>query len=152
MKILMVCLGNICRSPLAEGIMAQKAREAGLNWHVDSAGTGAWHAGQPPDFRSIRVAKKYGVDISQQLARQFQLLDFQRFDHIFVMDKSNRTNVARLTQRSDDRAKVSLLLDLAEPGSEREVPDPFYDDDQFEPVFKLIETACAAFVKRHSSR
>lgn len=145
----MVCLGNICRSPLAEGIMQHKATQNGLDWTVDSAGTGGWHSGQPPDSRSIRMAHSRGIDISQQQARQFSVRDFDRFDHIFVMDLQNRRDVLRLAQTDEHRTKVSLILDTCWPGEERIVPDPYYDDNGFAAVFDLLEEACDAFIKQH---
>lgn len=149
MKILMVCLGNICRSPLAEGIMKQKAAENGLEWTVDSAGTGAWHAGELPDRRSIAMARKKGVDISDQRARQFQSVDFERFDKIFVMDTQNMSDVLRLASSEAQREKVELMLDQIHPGLRRSVPDPYYDDNGFEEVFDMLDQACSAFVSRH---
>jgi protein-tyrosine phosphatase len=146
MKILMVCLGNICRSPLAEGIMKQKIREAGLDWEVDSAGTGHWHAGQLPDRRSIVTAGQHGIDITDQRARQFQVADFERFDKIFVMDTQNLRDVQRLARTEEHRAKVGLMLNQIHPGQERSVPDPYHDDDGFEEVFQMLDRACEAFV------
>lgn len=145
----MVCLGNICRSPLAEGIMKQKAAENGLEWTVDSAGTGAWHAGELPDRRSIATARKKGVDISDQRARQFQIADFERFDKIFVMDTQNLSDVLRLATSEAHRAKVELMLDQIHPGLRRSIPDPYYDDNGFEEVFDMLDQACSAFVSRH---
>jgi protein-tyrosine phosphatase len=141
MKILMVCLGNICRSPLAEGIMQHLADEQHLDWEIDSAGTGNWHIGQGPDRRSTRVARERGVDISQQVCRQFSVSDFDEFDHILVMDKNNLSDVLALAPNTKAAQKVKLLL------GDKEVPDPYYDDKLFEPVFDLIEGACRAFVK-----
>jgi protein-tyrosine phosphatase len=146
MKILMVCLGNICRSPLAEGIMKQKIREADLDWTVDSAGTGHWHAGQLPDRRSIVTAGQHGIDITDQRARQFQVADFERFDKIFVMDPQNLRDVLRLARTEEHRAKVALILDQLHPGEQRAVPDPYYDDDGFEEVFQMLDRACEVFV------
>lgn len=148
MRILMVCLGNICRSPLAEGILQEKAREAGLGWTVDSAGTGYWHVGSPPDRRSVATARRHGIDISAQRGRQFQVADFQRFDHIFVMDTQNLRDVLRLAADDGQRAKVSLILDQTHPDQARSVPDPYYDDDGFEAVFEMLDEACAAFVRK----
>lgn len=146
MKILMVCLGNICRSPLAEGILRYHAAQRGLEWGIDSAGTGHWHAGQPPDPRSIAVARRHGLDISEQRARQFQAIDFERFDQIFVMDTQNLRDVLRQAQSESHRTKVSLILD-----QNRSVPDPYYDADEgFERVFQMLDDACARFVARHS--
>lgn len=138
----MVCLGNICRSPLAEGILKHKVRQNELDWTVDSAGTGFWHTGELPDRRSIAVARKYGIDITDQRARQFQPADFERFDRILVMDTQNRRDVLRHAQHDEHRAKVHLILDFIYPGQDRNVPDPYYDDDGFEAVFRMLDTAC----------
>lgn len=129
--------------------MKQKAAENGLEWTVDSAGTGAWHAGELPDRRSIATARKKGVDISDQRARQFQIADFERFDKIFVMDTQNLSDVLRLATSEAHRAKVELMLDQIHPGLRRSVPDPYYDDNGFEEVFDMLDQACSAFVSRH---
>jgi protein-tyrosine phosphatase len=142
MKILMVCLGNICRSPLAHGIMEQMAKKSGLDWEVDSAGTGEWHVGEPPDRRSIRVARVHGIDISGQVCRLFRVSDFDTYDHIFVMDKYNRADILAMARNETDAKKVELLL------GDRIVPDPYYDDSKFEPVFKLIENGCREIIER----
>ena len=142
MKILMVCLGNICRSPLAEGILRHLAERRQLDWEVDSAGTGNWHVGDPPDARSVRVAKKHGIDISGLRGRQFQAGDFDRFDRIYVMDLDNYRDVLRKAQTEADRERVQLLLEHQQP-----VPDPWYDDALFEPVYNLIYDACERIVK-----
>jgi|SRR5690606_18705122 len=140
-KILMVCLGNICRSPLAEGILKSK-----VNPHlvkVDSAGTGAWHSGEKPDKRSIAIAKKYGIDITDQRARIFTIEDFNLFDKIYVMDKSNYVNVCRLAPNNEAIDKVELILNESHPGKDLEVPDPYYGGDQgFENVFQMLNEAC----------
>jgi protein-tyrosine phosphatase len=143
MKILMVCLGNICRSPLAEGIMQHLAKQEGLDWEIDSAGTGNWHVGQGPDRRSVRVAHTYGIDISKQVCRLFRQSDYDTFDHILVMDKSNLANVLAFARNDTDRKKVELLL------GDKAVPDPYHDDAQFDPIFKLIEQGCKDFIKRY---
>lgn len=148
MKILMVCLGNICRSPLAEGILKHKVQQLGLPWTVDSAGTGHWHTGELPDRRSIAVARRYGIDLTDQRARQFRPEDFERFDQIWVMDTQNRRDVLRLAQNDEHRTKVGLILDLTHPGEERSVPDPYYDDDGFEQVFQMLDWACGVMVER----
>ena len=140
MKILMVCLGNICRSPLAHGVMENLAKEQGLDWEIDSAGTGGWHVGQGPDPRSTRAARNHGVDISKQVCRQFKVSDFDYFDIIYVMDRSNKQNVLALARNDEDRKKVKLLL------GDTEVPDPYYDDAQFEPVFKMVEDGCKKII------
>lgn len=133
----MVCLGNICRSPLAEGIMQHLVAKSGLNWQIDSAGTGGYHMGSKPDSRSVKVAKTHGIDISTQAARKFSVTDFDNFDHIIVMDKQNYKDVVALAQTTEQKVKVKLLI------NNDMVPDPYYDDTLFEPVFKLIEANCA---------
>lgn len=142
MKILMVCLGNICRSPLAHGIMEDLAKKEGLDWEVDSAGTGNWHVGESPDKRSTAIARKYRIDISEQSCRQFTAKDFERYDKIFVMDDMNLRDVLKLVRNEDDHEKVSLLLEKAI------VPDPYYEDDLFDDVFKMIEKGCKAIIER----
>lgn len=149
MKILMVCLGNICRSPLAEGILKHKAAEYSLEWSVDSAGTGSWHAGELPDRRSIAIAREKGVDITYQRARQFRAADFEQFDKIFVMDTQNLADVLRLARTDAHRTKVELILDQTSPGKRLSVPDPYYDDNGFEEVFKMLHDACDVFVRRY---
>ncbi|MDB5116849.1 MAG: protein tyrosine phosphatase [Mucilaginibacter sp.] len=139
----MICLGNICRSPLAEGIMQHLVEQEGLDWEVDSAGTGNWHVGQGPDRRSVRTAREHGIDISQQVCRLFSISDFDTFDYILVMDKSNLANILAFARNDGDIKKVEMLL------GDKIVPDPYYDDAQFEPVFKLIEQGCRDFIKKH---
>jgi protein-tyrosine phosphatase len=143
MKILMVCLGNICRSPLAHGIMEHMAKENGLNWEVDSAGTGNWHVGKGPDHRSTRTAHEHGIDISKQVCRLFKVSDFDTYDHIFVMDKSNFSDVVAKARNKEDAKKVKLLL------GDKIVSDPYYYDAQFEPVFKMIEQGCKEIIKQY---
>jgi protein-tyrosine phosphatase len=133
----MVCLGNICRSPLAEGIMRKLVNERHLDWEIASAGTGNWHAGQAPDRRSIAVAKKFGYDIAAQRARHFTADSFEQFDHILVMDRHNLSDVLSLARHEAQRKKVRLFL----PG-QAEVADPYYDNSLFEPVCELIENRC----------
>lgn len=145
-KILMVCLGNICRSPLAEGILQAKLPKA--DFLVDSAGTGNWHVGELPDPRSIEVAKKYKIDLTTQRARQFKKEDFSTFDFIYVMDRSNYNNVIQLAETAEDRAKVRLLLAVIESTKKTEVPDPYYGGpDGFEQVFQLIDQACTLIAR-----
>ncbi len=149
MRILMVCLGNICRSPLAEGIMQHKIKQKGLDWIVDSAGTGHWHVGNPPDSRSIAVARKYGIDISSQRGRQFRQEDFELFDKIFVMDTSNQRDVLRLAQNDTQRALVALILSVNHPDKVLSVPDPYHDNEGFEAVFEMLDVACEAYLASH---
>lgn len=136
MKILMVCLGNICRSPLAHGVLQYLSDERGLGITVDSAGTGDWHVGQAPDRRSIAVAKKYGVDISTQRAQHFNKDLFDKYDRIFVMDHNNLKDVLNLATSDQQRAKVLLFLE------NEVVPDPYYDDAMFEPVYAMVHKRC----------
>ena len=139
----MVCLGNICRSPLAEGLLRHKAAEHGLQLEIDSAGTGGWHVGEAPDNRTIKNALKHGVDISKLRARQIKQQDLELFDRIYVMDKSNLANV-RAIAKPEQLHKISLILDsISEDISE--VPDPYYGgEESFELVFKLLEKASEA--------
>jgi protein-tyrosine phosphatase len=142
MKILMVCLGNICRSPLAEGIMASKLADLNGDFIVDSAGTYGGHAGQPPDPRSIAVAHRNGINISNQCARLITMEDFKKFDLIFTMDQEVQRDVKRMTENPEHQAKIHLLRTFA--GQEDAVvPDPYYDKPEaFESVYRLIDTAC----------
>jgi len=140
----MVCLGNICRSPLAHGIVEQMAKDKGLNWEVDSAGTGNWHVGEAPDRRSILTARAHGIDISKQVCRLFRVSDFDTYDHIFVMDRNNLSDVLAMARNKGDAKKVKLLL------GDKIVPDPYYDDTQFEPVFKMIEEGCRVIIEEIS--
>src|SRR5690554_3137185 len=121
-KILMVCLGNICRSPLAHGILQHLANQRGYDWQVESAGTGNWHVGSAPDHRSVAIAKQHDIDISQQRAQQFSTDHFDEYDLIFVMDRSNLKNVLSMARNGQDREKVQLFLE------DEEVADPYYDD------------------------
>ncbi len=149
MNVLAVCLGNICRSPLAEGILAAKVKEANLDWHVDSAGTSGWHDGEKADKRSIAVAKERGVDIEYQRSRKFIVQDFDRFDLILVMDSSNYQNVINLARNESDREKVKILLNYTYPGQNRAVPDPYYEGG-FGHVYDLIDTACTKIIELHA--
>ncbi len=140
-KVVMVCLGNICRSPLAEGILRSKVDSTKI--YVDSAGTGHWHIGNLPDPRSIAVAKKFGIDISNQRGRQFSAADFEDFDHIFVMDVSNKENVLQLAKTNTHRQKVQLILDYIFPNENVDVPDPYYGGEHgFENVYQMLDQAC----------
>ena len=151
MKILMVCLGNICRSPLAEGILQAKVNSKGLHIKVDSAGTGGWHVGQGPDHRAVAIANKYGIDISQQQARQFSSTDFEAFDIIYAMDGSNLSDIVSLANSNEDIGKVLLILNEINPKENRPVPDPYYGGgDGFEKVYQLLDEACEMITKKIS--
>ncbi len=148
-KVLMVCLGNICRSPLAEGILKSKVDTAKVL--VESAGTGGWHVGQLPDIRSIEVARKFGIDITDQRGRKFSAYDFESYDHIFVMDNANYRDVIELANSDSEKQKVQLLLDEIFPGENVDVPDPYYGGNHgFEKVFQMIEEACEKIASRLS--
>ncbi|WP_425237415.1 low molecular weight protein-tyrosine-phosphatase [Ulvibacterium sp.] len=145
-RILMVCLGNICRSPLAEGILQSKVDPEKVV--VDSAGTGSYHIGNRPDERSIAVSRKYGIDISHQRCRQFSAKDFDDFDIIYTMDHSNYRNVIALARNEEQAQKVKMLLEAGE-SEIREVPDPYYGPgDGFEKVFHLINKACSEIARK----
>lgn len=140
-RILMVCLGNICRSPLAEGILKSKVDPSKV--FVDSAGTGHWHVGDLPDDRSIEVARKFNLDITDQRGRQFSVKDFDDFDRIYVMDNSNKENVLALAKTEEHRKKVKLILDEIFPGENVDVPDPYYGGTVgFDNVYKMLDEAC----------
>jgi protein-tyrosine phosphatase len=149
MKVLMVCLGNICRSPLAEGIFRDKSNYRKLNIIVDSAGTSDFHVGATPDYRSIEVARKNNVDISNLTARKFAVSDFSNFDYIFVMDLNNYNELMKLTENDSQRKKIILLTEFLFPEQKIQVPDPYYGDEKdFETVYKLIEDSCEKIIEQ----
>lgn len=148
MKILMVCMGNICRSPLAEGIMKSKLKQYGIDGVVDSAGTISTHIGEAPDHRSCEIAMENGIDITDQRARLFQISDFDAFDRIFVMDKKNYSNIIKIAETQEQRQKVEMIMNRLEPGSNIGVPDPFYGNRaEFEKVFQMLDATCEAIAK-----
>ena len=147
MKILMVCLGNICRSPLADGLLRSKIEILKLDVLVDSAGTSNHHAGESPDIRMRATAKQKGLSIDDLKARQFVKGDFSEFDLIFVMDKSNYANVTKLADTDEDKAKVHLILNESHPNKDLEVPDPYFGGDQgFTEVYNLLDEATEAII------
>ena len=138
----MVCLGNICRSPLAEGILREKARAAGLNWEVDSAGTNGYHIGEAPHPLSQKVARQHGIDISRQRARKFTAADFQRYDKIYAMAGDVVDEIRRIAGRSFDPKKVDLLMNEVHPGKDEDVPDPWYGPEPgYHEVYAMIDDA-----------
>jgi len=146
-KILMVCLGNICRSPLAEGLLASKLPKD--KFIVDSAGTGNYHVGRKPDTRSIVTAQKNGLDIIHQKARQFNPNDFDYFDYIYVMDSSNYSDVIDLAKNEIQKSKVDMILNHLFPGENVDVPDPYYGlQNGFDMVYEMLEETCAILAKK----
>ncbi len=152
MKILMVCLGNICRSPLADALLRQKVKDKNLNIEVDSCGTSAFHIGNPPDKRTQENARKHGLDMSFLRARQFDKSDFQDFDLIFAMDSENEYNILQLADSDEERAKVRPLLQLIPEEKYTEVPDPYYGGNNgFEVVYQLLDKATDALLEEIST-
>jgi protein-tyrosine phosphatase len=149
MKILMVCLGNICRSPLAEGVLKQKAKEAGLDWTVESAGTNGLHNGEPPHRLSQKVAKHYGIDICSQRSRQFVKEDMDRYDKIYAMADDVLDEIRWIAEEKYDPKKVDLFLNELHPGKNKSVPDPWYGAEPgYHEVYKLIDSACNEIIKK----
>lgn len=146
-KILMVCLGNICRSPLAEGILASKLPRN--KFIVDSAGTGNWHVGHKPDDRSITVARKNNLDISHQRGRQFSVKDFDTFDYIYAMDNSNYQDIIKLAKTDEQRQKVQLILNELFPDENVDVPDPYFGLEMgFDTVYEMLDKTCDVLAKK----
>ena len=145
----MVCLGNICRSPLAEGILKSKTK----NLEVDSAGTAGYHIGKQPDIRSIDIAKKYDIDLTSQRARQFNRRDFENFDKIYAMDNDNYSKIISLARNQKDIDKVDLILNEIYPNEFQSVPDPYYGGDEgFKKIYSLLEEACVIIAKKYETR
>ena len=148
-KILMVCLGNICRSPMADGLLRKKVKENNLSVEVDSAGTGDWHVGEAPDPRMRETAKKFGTPIDELRGRQFKVSDFDKFDLIYVMDKSNYQNVLKLARNDEDKSKVDMILNEITPGENAEVPDPYFGGDQgFIDVYNMLDKATDNIIEK----
>jgi protein-tyrosine phosphatase len=149
MKVLMVCLGNICRSPLAEGILKHKCKQNNLEWHVDSAGTGKWHMGSAPDKRSVEIAAQNGIDITDQRARSINSSDYEKFDLIFAMDTTNYRDIMNWALDKQEENKVKLIMDELYPGEMISVPDPYFDDNGFETVFDMLNKACDKIIEKY---
>lgn len=150
MKILMVCLGNICRSPLAEGILRHKCAQKKLDWYIDSAGTGKWHLGAAPDKRSIQVASKHGIDISGLRARSVHSSDYEEFDIIFAMDKSNYKDLMSWALDKEEESKVKMILNEVYPNEDKSVPDPYFNDDGFQNVYEMLDKACDKIIEKYA--
>lgn len=145
----MVCLGNICRSAMAQGILEQKVLATNIVAQVDSAGTSSYHIGEAPDRRAQQKALDYDIDISKQQARQFTVNDFDEFDFIFAMDESNNKDIIRLARNEKDIQKVEMILNLSFPKENKNVPDPYYGGEEgFENVYQLLDNACDVFIKK----
>lgn len=142
-------MGNICRSPLAEGIMKAKIKQHGLNWEVDSAGTSAHHAGELPDPRSIKAAKDKGLDITDQRSRPFRGYDLEEFDLIFAMDSSNFTDIIRHAQNNTEKSKVKMIMNEVTPGKNINIPDPYYGEFGYDNVYQLLDEACDKIVENY---
>lgn len=148
-KVLMVCLGNICRSPMAEGILRHLAQQKNIALQIDSAGTGSWHVGEAPDKRAIDCMKKNGIAISSLRARQFQNSDFEQFDYIFTMDSQNYQDVIKQTRSEVLQQKVDLYMNQVTPGFNQNVPDPYFGGDEgFEQVYQMLVKASEAFLQK----
>lgn len=145
MKILTVCLGNICRSPIAQGLLEHKIKERSLEWIVDSAGTSGWHDGENPDPRAIKVSARYGVDISGQVSRKINQKDFEEFDYILAMDSSNYNDLISMLREKDYLSKIHLATNFLYPGRNMAVPDPYYNN-RFEEVYQLLDKALESFI------
>lgn len=151
MKILMVCLGNICRSPLAEGVLQEKAWKAGLKWSVESAGTNGYHLGEAPHPLSQKVARLNKIDISKQRSRRFVAEDFDRFDKIYAMSDDVIDDIKRIARNKFDEKKIELLLNELFPGKNVDVPDPWYGPEPgYHDVFKMINDACDIIISKYS--
>jgi len=150
MKILMVCLGNICRSPIAEGVLQDKAWKAGLNWSVDSAGTNGYHIGEPPHYLSIKVARENGIDISKQRSRKFNADDFEQYDLIYAMAADVLEDMKLIGRNKFDAKKVDLFLNEMYPGEERDVADPWSGPEEgYHEAFAIINSACDSIINKH---
>ncbi len=153
MKYVMVCLGNICRSPLAAGILKSKLKEIGSDSIVESRGFEPYHNGDTADFRAKRVAEKNGIDISSHRAQLFRADDFDNFDQIFVMDRNNYSDVASMSRNEKDMEKVEFIMNMSRPGTDTVVPDPYYGiDEGFSKVFEMLSEAADAIIEKYEKK
>jgi protein-tyrosine phosphatase len=151
MKILMVCLGNICRSPLAEGILQDKAFKAGLTWSIESAGTNSYHTGEPPHPLSQKVAKLKGIDISKQRAKRFTASDFEVYDKIYALAEDVMEEMKRIAGKKFDASKADFLMNELYPGKNMDVPDPYYGAEAgYHKVYKMIGEVCEVIVEKYT--
>ena len=151
MKILIVCLGDICRSPLAEGILQDKAFKAGLTWSIESAGTNSYHIGEPPHPLSQKVAKLNGIDISKQRARRFTANDFEVYDKIYALAKDVLDEMRRISKNKFDESKTDLLMNELYPGKNMDVPDPWYGPEPgYHEVYKMIDEVCDSIIEKYT--
>ncbi len=152
MKILMVCLGNICRSPIAEGVLQHKANAAGFDWLIESAGTNGLHNGEQPHHLSQKICRQNGMDISHQVSRKVSVTDFDTYDLIFAMSKDVLSDLQAIRWNTSDAQKISLLLEQTHPGMRMDVPDPWYgNEDGYIEVFAMINAACDAIINAHQN-
>jgi protein-tyrosine phosphatase len=152
MKILMVCLGNICRSPLAEGILQHKAWNTGLKWSIESAGTNGYHTGEPPHKLSQKVAKRNGIDICSQRSRRFTADDFDNFDKIYAMSADVVEEMKWIAKKKFNAHKVDLLMNELYPGKNMDVPDPWYGPEPgYHDVYEMISKACEKIITKYGS-
>jgi protein-tyrosine phosphatase len=153
MKILMVCLGNICRSPLAEGILQAKAEKNNLEWTVESAGTESYHIGEPPHELSQKVARENGIDICRQRARRFVASDFEKYDRLYALSSDVLEEMRAIAADQFDESRTDLLLNESEPGANRDVPDPWYGTEPgYHEAYRLIEKACDAIIVKYGKK
>lgn len=150
MKILMVCLGNICRSPIAEGIMRHKIAQHGLDWQVTSCGTGDWHSGESPHPGARKMMHAKNMDISKQRAKQFHYSFFDEYDLIYAMDGSNYRDLLMQTETDDEKQKVQLIMNLVYPERNIGIPDPYYNEEKYEEVFSMLNSACDKIIEIYS--
>jgi len=152
LKVLMVCLGNICRSPMAHGLLQHKVTQLKLGWEIDSAGTSGYHEGQLPDERAIACMKRHNTDITYQRSRPITFDDLYYYDLIFVMDRLNLRDVLQLAKTNMDEAKISLIMSLVDEQHPQEVPDPYYGpgDSGFELVYEMLDKATAKLLEKYA--